>query len=76
MPKIENTRLKRTFARPGASSSFDVGMYSAYLENISTITKIASYTGLPFLHGGKPVMKSRLAYSKGSLGTGSGSNKP
>ena len=75
-PNLEMTLLTKLLARSSALQVFSAGIYRDIFEKQSTITRIASYTTLLFLLGGRSVMKSMEIFCHGPSGTGNGCSAP
>ena len=75
-PNLEMTLSMKLSARSSALQVFSAGIYRNIFEKRSTITRIASYTALLFLLGGRSVMKSMEISCHGPSGTGNGCSTP
>jgi hypothetical protein len=73
-PNLEMTRSTKLSAKSSAFHVFSAGLYRDIFEKWSTIVRIASYTALLFLLGGRSVMKSMEISCHGPSGTGIGCN--
>jgi hypothetical protein len=75
-PNLEMTLSTKLSARSSALQVFSAGIYRDIFEKRSTITRIASYTALLFLLGGRSVMKFMEISCHGPSGTGNGCSTP
>ena len=75
-PNLEMTRSTKLSAKSSAFYVFSGGMYRDIFEKRSTITRIALYTTLLFLLGGRSVMKSMEISCHGPSGTGNSCSAP
>src|SRR5580692_912077 len=75
-PNLEMTLLMKLSARSSALQVFLAGIYRDIFEKRSTITRIASYTALLFLLGGRSVIKSMEISCQGPSRTGNGCSAP
>ena len=75
-PNLEMTLSTKLSAKFSALQVFLAGIYRDIFEKQSTIMRIASYTALLFLLGGRSVMKSMEISCHRPSGTGNGCSAP